>query len=146
MPGEARIELPHRIVPLLVLCMDQCQTQLAGVNFCIHSLSMFAMILEDLYHREWNDCKNVAKSIPIFWKCILQLKALDLVILPAFGVLSLSFCDQPCLAECFDFRCFHPRVWLARYQDIRRSEVGAYLFLLILEFCEYMVLAPLRQL
>jgi hypothetical protein len=56
--------------------MDQCQTQIAGLNFCIHGLCAMMMILEDLYHREWNDCKNVAKSIPIFGRCILQLKVL----------------------------------------------------------------------
>ena len=72
---SCEVELPDVFVPLLVLWMDQCHVQVSGGNFVIFALSAAILIFEDLYHRDWNDCKLVAKRVQDVWRTIIHLKA-----------------------------------------------------------------------
>ncbi len=77
--GATALELPHRRLPLLISYMDQCSVQASGVYFFIHYLVGLALVFEDVYHREWNDTRMVARNVPAFWRCIIHLKAIMII-------------------------------------------------------------------
>jgi hypothetical protein len=46
--GACVIELPHRDVPLLTLCMDQCGIQLSAANFLTFYMTTSLLVFEEV--------------------------------------------------------------------------------------------------
>ena len=70
--------LPIQDRPLLVFSMDQGSVGYSAWWFFSYHLQGRTVLLKDVFHREWNDCKLAIQSSKLWWVVLLTTAAYNL--------------------------------------------------------------------
>lgn len=70
-PTEDQLQLPVDERPLLAVHCDEGSTGYSACWHIVHSARSRMVIIRDIYHREWNDCKHAIMQAGLWWTTLL---------------------------------------------------------------------------